>query len=322
MPSQKNSNPNDEFDLLAQVAKSYYIENKNQSQIAEACDISPSTVSRLLSRAREEGIVRIAVVFPQRRNNELEDALRQKFALQDAIVARISTGVLDDQTILHEISKVAAPYIDALIKPGLVIGVSASSSVAALIRALKPLATPRYVTVVQLMGEFEIQHSSRHSAEITRLMAEMYVGTNYYLNAPTFVEDPDVAEALWRTRGISEVLPFYNRLDMMLVGVGPLRGSPLETNGLLRSSHIRQLEAAGAVGDTCGHFFSEDGHLVDDAYSGKVIAIGWDQLRRCPQVVAVAAGNKKVEALRALLNGRIIHILATDENTAYQTLDM
>jgi len=38
--------------------------------------------------------------------------------------------------------------------------------------------------------------------------------------------------------------------------------------------------------------------------------------------VAVAAGNKKVEALRALLNGRIIHILATDENTAYQTLDM
>jgi DNA-binding transcriptional regulator LsrR (DeoR family) len=321
MALYRNKLGRDALDLLVQVAESYYIDNKNQSEIAKLFNISASKVSRLLSRARAEGVVRIAVAHPNGRNNELERALYQEFALKEAIVARGWLGAFDKEEVLPKIGKAAAPYIDAIISPGMVIGVGHSDSVAALIHALRPLATPRYITIVQVLGDYRIQHEPARSAEINRLMAEMYTGTSYYLNAPTLVEDPSVAESLWRTRGVSEVLPFYSRLDMMLVGVGPLRDSPLEANGLLRPSQIDQLEAAGAVGDICGHFFNGDGSLADDAYPGQVIAMGWEQLRHCPRVVAVAAGNNKVKALRALLTGRIIHMLVTDERTAQLILD-
>jgi DNA-binding transcriptional regulator LsrR (DeoR family) len=322
MTLQENDRPHKELDLLVQIAESYYIKNKSQSEIAELFGISPSKVSRLLSRARDEGVVRISVVHPRGRNKEFERALYEKFSLKEAIVATGWVDVFDKEEVTYKIGKVAAPYIDELIRPGMVIGVGHSDSVAALISALKPLATPRYITIVQVLGEYDIQHGSSHSAEVNRMMAKMYTGTSYYLNAPTLVEDISVAEALWRSRGVSEVLPFYKRLDMMLVGVGPLHGSPLQANGLLRARHIEQLEAAGAVGDICGHFFAEDGSLVDDAYPGQIIAISWEQLRRCPHVVAVAAGDNKVKALRALLESRIIHMLVTNERTAQLILDL
>lgn len=311
-----------EVDLLVQAAESYYIENKTQSQIARQLGISPSTISRLLSRARDEGIVRISIIRPQGRHSSLEQALRERFAISAAIVVSVPPSVMDHEAIHRIIGTVAAPYIDALVKPGMLVGVGRGRTLAALTEALWPFATPRRVTIVQVMGEYDAQQSPTRAAELTRLIAEMYAGTSYFLNAPALVEVPALAELLLHTPGVSQVLPFYERLDMMLVGIGPLRGSPLAMNGLLSPEHIIQLEDAGALGDICGHFFAEDGRFVDDAYPGRVIAIGEAQLRRCPCIVGLAAGDGKVPALRALLEAHMLHVLVTDERTALQILSL
>lgn len=310
-----------DLDLLVRAAESYYIENKTQSQIAEQLGISPSTVSRLLSRARDERIVRISIVRPQGRHNALEAALHERFGLDEAIVA-VPAGETDADSLRRILGIVAAPHIDALIKPGMIVGIGRGRTVAALADALQPLATPRHITLVQVMGEYDSQHSPTRSAELTRLIAEMYAGASYFLNAPALVENPALADLLMRTPGVSQVLPFYDRMNMMLVGVGPLRGSPLDENGLLSDSQIAHLDAAGALGDICGHFFAEKGRFVDEAYPGRVIAVSEQQIRRCPCVVAFAAGDNKISALRALLDGHLLHVLVTDERTAQQLVQM
>jgi deoxyribonucleoside regulator len=320
VPTEHNGTRSD-LDLLVQAAESYYIENKTQAQIAQQLGISSSTISRLLSRARDEGIVRINIIRPQARRTSLECTLRQRFALDEAIVVDVPRDASSDEAVRRIIGTVSAPYIDEMIEPGMVIGIGRGRTLAALADALQPLAAPRHITIVQVMGEYDIQHSPTRSPEITRQIAEIYTGASYYLNAPALVNDASLAEALMYTPGISQVLPFYDRLDMVLVGVGPLRGSPLDLSGLLRSDQIAQLEAAGAVGDICGHFFADDGRLLDDAYSGHAIGISWEQLRRCPCVVAIAAGDNKVKALRALLKAQLLHVLVTDERTAQQIVD-
>ncbi len=317
MASEHDGAYND-IGLLVRAAESYYLENKTQAQIAKLLGVSPSTVSRLLSRAREEGVVRIAIVRPQGRNDSLEQTLRQRFGIDESIVASVAAGASDDDAVRRVISAVAAPYVDALIKPGMIVGIGRSRTLAALADALQRLATPRHITIVQVMGEFDSQQSPTRSAELTRQLAEMYAGTSYFLNAPALVEDPALADLLLRTPGVRQVLPFYDRLDMMLVGVGPLHGSPLDMNGLLTREQLARLEAAGAVGDICGHFFAADGRLVDDVYPGRAIGISWEQLRRCPCIVAIAAGDGKVPALRTLLEARLVRFLVTDERTALQ----
>lgn len=305
-------------DLLVRVAESYYIENMTQTQIAGRLGISSSTVSRLLNRARDEGIVRISIVRPQGRNTFLEQTLRQQFALDQVIVASVPAGVSDDDAIRRVISTVAAPSIDALIKPGMLVGIGRGRTLTALAEALQPFATPRHITLIQVLGEFDSQQSPARSAELTRQLAEMYAGTSYFLNAPALVEDPILVDLLLRTSGVRQVLPFYDRLDMMLVGIAPLPGSPLDIHGLLNPDQVGMLEAAGAIGDLCCHFFTADGRVVDDVYPGRAVGISWEQLQRCPCVIALAVGDSKVAAVRALIEARMIHVLVTDERTALQ----
>ena len=49
----------EEDKLLVRIAEMYYQEDKNQSQIAKELNIHRSTISRLLKRSRNEGIVNI-----------------------------------------------------------------------------------------------------------------------------------------------------------------------------------------------------------------------------------------------------------------------
>ncbi len=124
---------------------------------------------------------------------------------------------------------------------------------------------------MQVFGEYASQHSPTRAAEITRQIAEMYDGIGHYLNAPALVEDRALAEGLMRTSSVMQITPFYDQLDMLLLGAGPLPGSPLEQNGLLNLQQVEQLEAVGAIGDLCCHFFAANGQPVDNAYSGRVI---------------------------------------------------
>jgi deoxyribonucleoside regulator len=302
--------------LLVKVAKSYYLEGETQAQIARGLGTSGSTISRYLTRAREEGIVRIAIVDPLGRQKDLEQNLGEKFHLEEAIVTRVSTGSFKPDEGRQMMSTVAAPFIDAMIKPGMLVGVGGSSTVAALASALRSLATPRDLTVCQVMGEYDAVQSPVRGAEITRQIAKMYNGTSYFLNAPALLEDPAAADVIFRTPGVSQMLDLYDRLNIIIVGVGPLHGSPLERNGLLGEEDISRLDKAGAVGDLCGHFFNTDGQLVDDAFPGRIIAMSWKQIQQCPMVIAVAAGDNKVAALCALLKAHLIRVLVTDERTA------
>ena len=54
----------DELRLLARVARMYYQRDMSQSQISGQLGLSQATISRLVGRAKEEGIVRISVAVP------------------------------------------------------------------------------------------------------------------------------------------------------------------------------------------------------------------------------------------------------------------
>ena len=47
--------------IVSTAAYQYYIEGKKRSEIAESLGLSPSTLSRVLKRAKEEGIIEIKV---------------------------------------------------------------------------------------------------------------------------------------------------------------------------------------------------------------------------------------------------------------------
>ncbi|GIK75505.1 MAG: glucitol operon activator [Chloroflexota bacterium] len=310
----------DNLDLLVQVAEKYYVDQLTQAQIAEMYDISRSTISRLLSRARDEGIVRIQIVRPQTRQPALEQRLCTQFGLSEAIVIAVNQWPTQSSEVRRLVGVEAAQFVDPLIKPNTLVGVGRGRTLAELAHGLSKLATLRNITLVQLLGDIDIQHSLARGAEITRVLCEGYGGAGYFLNAPALVQDRALANLLMQSSNIQQVSALYDRLDLAIVGIGALHNSPLVLAGLLGEPEIQRLADAGAVGDICGHFYTADGVLVDDAYPGVSIGISWQQLHACPQTIVIASGLEKVAPILGLLRIHMIDVLVTDERTAEQVL--
>lgn len=310
----------DNLDLMVQVAEKYYIDQLTQAQIAEMYNISRSTISRLLSRARDEGIVRIQIVRPQVRQAALERRLCAQFGLAEAVVIAAQQWPAQADEARRLVGAQAAPFVDALIKPGMVVGVGRGRTLAELAYGLSRVASSRRITLVQLLGDIDVQHSLTRGAEITRALCEAYGGTAWFLNAPALTRDRQLAHLLMQSSNIRQVSEWYNRLDLAMVGIGALHNSPLVLAGLLTEPEIQRLADAGAVGDICGHFYTIDGALVDNAYPGVSIGISWEQLRACPQRIVIATGPEKVAPILGLLRVRMIDVLVTDERTAEHVL--
>ena len=59
--------------LIVKVAKLYFEVGMSQAEIAQELDISRSYVSRLLTDAKEQGIVSIAVIGPYDKTDTTDD---------------------------------------------------------------------------------------------------------------------------------------------------------------------------------------------------------------------------------------------------------
>ena len=84
------SDERERVNLLLKVARMYYEEGATQAQIAKQVGYSRPTVSRLLTEAREEGVVHIRITHPLERSMSIEKALAQKFGLAGARIAAVS----------------------------------------------------------------------------------------------------------------------------------------------------------------------------------------------------------------------------------------
>ncbi|HZY41192.1 MAG TPA: helix-turn-helix domain-containing protein, partial [Anaerolineae bacterium] len=92
---------------MTKVARLYYQQGLGQREIAAQLDVSQASVSRLLKRAEQEHIVRIAITPPQGVFAEMETALEQHYGLKQAIVVDCENEAED---LLRELGPAAAYY--------------------------------------------------------------------------------------------------------------------------------------------------------------------------------------------------------------------
>src|SRR6059058_2205831 len=77
-----------ELRQMVRCLELYYRQQRSQKDIAKALGVSAATVSRLLKRAFDDGLVRVELDLP--RMPRLEAALVEAYGLRDAVV--VATG--------------------------------------------------------------------------------------------------------------------------------------------------------------------------------------------------------------------------------------
>lgn len=297
------------------VARRYYIDDRQKSEIAEELGLSRFKVARLLDEARANGIVRIYVDMPAEIDLSLSERLAQAFGIRRAIAVRTFDG--DPASAAATLGSAAANYLRSTLNENDQLGISWGSSLTAVVDAVASLPP---VDVVQLVGGVRAAKMNVGGVELVRRLSEKAGGRAFPLHAPLLVRTEAMAQDLRTDPSLSESIARFGTLDVALVGVGSWQPPKSSLFDELTPEERSELLDSGAIADLCSLVFDADGQLLDSASLRRAVGITIDELRAVPEVIAVAGGAEKISAIAAVLRSGIVNTIVTDVASAEQLL--
>ncbi len=301
-----------QLDRLYAVCRRYYDEGDDQTTIAKDFGVSRATISRMLSHAREIGMVQITVIPPKRDlGGELADQLAEVLELEACFIA----PGLQPPNMGPGMEATVQKAVDAMeLEAGDVVVISSGMATYGISHmSLNGLADTVLVPAVGGVSEPEPWHQA---SETVRRLARATGAGHLGLFAEA-VSSPSVFAALTEDPSFNAVSGLWERAKGALLGIG----SPtIERTSL--SSTIPQEALPTSVGDVCLHFFDSNGTLLSFPGSERTVHIPIDVLRAIPRGTAVAVGENKVQSIRTAARMKLFTRLVTDEATASLLLDV
>lgn len=295
--------------LLAHVARAHYIEDLSRIEIAEMLGISRFKVARLLTRAREEGVVTIQINDRGLPDALLGERLREKLGLDSCLVVR-SHG--DEETVRQQIGAVAADLLSTTVNEGEVLGVSWGRTLTATTSQITHL--PR-VSIVQITGV--VAGDIRSSPiEVAQQVSRRSAGDVYPIFSPLFIQDSTTAAALRAHPDIQAAMEHFPKLTTAILSVGSWDPTDSQVKDVVSLDILAAALAGGCVADIAGILLDENGVPVDRTLEERCINISYEQLKAVPRVIAVAGGETKHRAVRAVARVGLITELVTDHALA------
>ena len=288
-----------------------------QAEIARQLDLSQATVSRLLKRSKEEGIIRVSVNLPNGVYTELEETLVKKYGLRDAIVV----DSLDDneKLIQRDLGAAAAYFLESAIRTGEIIGISSwSATLLALVDALHPLPKKSGVKVVQILGGVGNPAVEAHATRLTSRLAQLVNGDAVYLPVAGVLATEAARDVLMADEVSLQAIRLFDQVTTALVGIGAVDPSPLlaQSGNIFSHQELDLLRREKAVGDILLRFYDQNGELVETGLEKRVISMSLEQLSKINRAIGVAGGSRKYAGILGALRGHWINILVTDHFTA------
>ena len=305
-----------ELRLMARVARLYHEGGSSQSEIARRLELSQPTVSRLLKRAEDEGIVRVVITDPVGTHPDLEEGLQERYGLREAMVVEAGSG---EEALLRDLGAAAGYYLETTLKRGDVVGLSSwSATLLAMVDAMRVLPHPTGSRVVQILGGVGSPEAEVHAAHLTQRLARLVGGEARLLPAPGVVGSAAARQVLLADPFVREAVARLERVTVALVGIGAIEPSRLlaARGNVFAPLELERLRRKGAVGDVCLRFFDAAGEPILSELDERVIGMTLAQLRKAKRTIGLAGGRRKYEAILGALRGQWINVLVTDRETA------
>lgn len=304
--------------MMLRVSDMYYNKNMSQQDIANKLSISRPTISKLLSAAREHGIVTITVSDTNgRKYFQLEQLLEEKYGLKEVFIVETLEDTAETKTLM---GKAAAQYLSRIIRDGDVIGVTLGTTVA----QIAPHANNSYhsnLTFVPLIGGIGTVATELHSNYIAESMARAFGGIYYPLHAPAMISRKNTKIELMKENSIQRVFKKAKRMDIAILGIGaPTSNSTIIKTGYFTPEMFEEIREQKMCGDICMVFYDENGNIDKFEYNEKMMSIDLGVLRNTKYSIGVCGGVDKPAAISGAINGGYINVLITDYDCA-QILD-
>ncbi|MDO5718445.1 MAG: sugar-binding domain-containing protein [Tissierellia bacterium] len=299
--------------LLVKISKLYYYDNMSQKEIANKLFMSRSQIGRFLEQARNYGIVNIKVMDPFSKEENYREGILKKYGLDDIVVVETDS---DDKEIKgRRIAEELSYKLNENLKDEANIGISAGTTIESCSRYTNIYSLNRY-RFISLMGGIEYENDEWNSNKNCVRFAENSKGITMELNAPMVIRSKLLKRELSNDKSIKPVIDMYRNLDLSIIGIGEITENSTLGKSEMTQDEIFRAKEKGAVAVVCGSFLGADGGEVCIEESDNFFGAKLDDIDRCPEVIAVAYGLEKVDAIKATIRSGAINILYTDVETA------
>jgi len=305
-------------DMAARAAWMYYIGGQTQNQIADILGVSRQVAQRLVAAASEMELVQVRISHTVAQCASLAEQMKQAFGLTRCQV--VPSAGLPAETVQHMITVSAAEEIEWAVQPEQpqIIALGSGRTLRGAVKEMSEISRPQH-SCLSRIGAIASDGSCT-LYDVSLSLAEKTSGKYFILPAPLFADNQEDRE-VWCNHRIYKLINEQTALaDVTFIGIGPISFQcPLYTGGFITAEDVQRLMDAGAVAEINGHFIDNLGDRLPDMLDSRCTSI---PLQRSParQLTAFAGGEDKYQAVQAVLKGKWINGLVTDESTAERLL--
>lgn len=308
---------------MYKIAKMYYSEELNQSEIAKRVGLSRPQISRYLKRARETGMVEITIYEPlELTKKEIELKLKNLLSLKKVFVGAINPAFDSDKHAIDVISSVASNYLPELIMESNEIGIGWGRTVYSTILSMSFFDNKKKISFVPLIGGIGQKEPCYQINSLIDRIGEKFEGKRIFLNTPAFINHNESYNNTINSENFKTVVKNWKNLDLAIIGLG----GPINCSKILQSEInpeiVEKLKKMNATGDINGQFFNSEGKICKTGMEKNIIGLDINELKKIKNVVCLSGGKEKANGIIAGARGKFFNTLITDFNTAKEIISI
>jgi len=299
--------------LAVRAAWLHYAGGLTQSEVAKRLGVPSVKAHRLIARAVADGVVKVTIDGDIVECVELETELSARFGLQ---YCEVAPDLGEEGFEFRALGQAGAGFLRREIESGnnKVIGLGHGRTLSSAVHHLARV-NAKDLRFVSLLGGLTRNYAA-NPYDVMHRIAEKTGMQAHVMPVPFFANTREDRDVLLAQRGVKEVFDLANGAELKLVGLGTVdTDAQLVLSGMVEPREIKEVTAAGGVGEILGHFFDAEGNILETTLTARTLSASLPRSKE-ERLVALSGGLPKVEAIRAVLKSRCLYGLITDERTA------
>ena len=294
---------------LVTVAKMYYENNMNQSEIAKAIGVSRPLISILLSDAKEFGIVEVKINSPFKMDNNIMDTLCRVYNIKGG---RLIQGVNSRRMTEKMIIKSSYDFIKSVVSHGDYIGISWGNMIGDVVEFMEAQDEKLMLdgNVCSLVGNSATANKNYHTDELCRAFGQAAGCEPHFALAPAFYETKEELESVGKLDFFNKIQQSWRNVNFAIVNI---ENHPSVPDLATASRFGRKLK--DAVGHMVSYYYDKDGNIIENE-NDVVYRIPLEQLKKADIVMGICRCNVTVENLIGALKTNILTHVFVDQQIA------
>ena len=242
----------------------------------------------------------------------LEKKLEEILSIKKVIIV---PGHYDnDNLIIRDIGKTSSECIKSILKDNNIIGITGGLTMAQVAQEMPYDNTRNNILVLPARGGLGKNVESQAN-NVAAKLAKKLNGSYKLFHVPDSLEKKAL-DAVLQIPEIKEFKSLIKKIDILVFGLG--RADEMAERRKLPEDAVKRIMNRGAVAEAFGYYFNRKGEKV---WESSTVGLSLVDLNNVKNVIGIACGEKKAEAIMAIASLKRDMILIIDEGVSRKILE-